>query len=57
MLEFERFYAGEARPSIALERLLRAALVQMLFSIRSEWQWLHSTPRLCCYPWIKTIKL
>jgi len=36
--EFERLYADEGRPSIAPERLLRAALVQILFSIRSERQ-------------------
>ncbi len=36
--DFERLYAGEGRPSIAPERLLRAALVQVLFSIRSERQ-------------------
>ncbi len=34
--DFERVYAGDGRPSIAPERLMRAALVQILFSIRSE---------------------
>ena len=34
--DFSRLYAGDGRPSIAPERLLRAALVQILFSIRSE---------------------
>jgi transposase len=37
-VEFETLYADEGRPSIAPERLLRAALVQILFSIRSERQ-------------------
>jgi transposase len=33
---FERMYAEGGRPSIAPERLLRALLVQMLYSVRSE---------------------
>ena len=32
--DFERLYAGEGRPSIAPERLMRASLVQNLFLIR-----------------------
>jgi transposase len=36
--EFDRLYSAEGRPSIAPERLLRASLVQMLFSVRSERQ-------------------
>ena len=36
--EFERLYAGEGRPSIAPERLIRASLLQILYSIRSERQ-------------------
>lgn len=36
--EFDRLYAREGRPSIAPERLLRASLVQILFSVRSERQ-------------------
>ena len=36
--EFDRLHAKEGRPSIAPERLLRAGLIQMLFSIRSERQ-------------------
>src|SRR5208337_1417565 len=34
--QFERMYASEGRPSIAPEKLLRAQLLQMLYSIRSE---------------------
>jgi transposase len=34
--EFSRMYASEGRPSIAPEKLLRALVVQMLYSIRSE---------------------
>ncbi|HVO60875.1 MAG TPA: IS5 family transposase [Terriglobales bacterium] len=33
---FDRMYAREGRPPIAPERLLRALVVQMLYSIRSE---------------------
>ncbi len=36
--EFDRLYADEGRPSIAPERLLRASLLQMLYTIRSERQ-------------------
>lgn len=36
--DFDRLYAGDGRPSIAPERLLRASLIQILFSIRSERQ-------------------
>jgi transposase len=34
--QFGRMYAREGRPSIAPEKLLRAQLLQMLYSIRSE---------------------
>jgi len=34
--DFEAIYADEGRPSIAPEKLLRASLLQILFSIRSE---------------------
>jgi len=33
---FDRMYASEGRPSIAPEKLLRAQLLQMLYSVRSE---------------------
>jgi transposase len=36
--DFDRLYAGEGRPSIPPERLLRASLIQILYSIRSERQ-------------------
>ena len=35
---FERLYAREGRPSIPPERLLRASLLQMFYSVRSERQ-------------------
>jgi transposase len=34
--EFDRLYAGGGRPSIAPEKLLRALLLQLLYSRRSE---------------------
>jgi len=34
--EFDRVYSSAGRPSIAPEKLLRALVVQMLYSIRSE---------------------
>src|SRR6266496_2445196 len=33
---FDRMYASEGRPSIAPEKLLRAQLLQLLYSVRSE---------------------
>lgn len=33
--EFDRLYAGEGRPSIAPERLIRASLLQILYPIRA----------------------
>ena len=35
---FDKLYAGEGRPSIPPERLLRASLLQLFYSIRSERQ-------------------
>ena len=36
--EFEALYVDFGRPSIAPERLIRASLIQILFSVRSERQ-------------------
>src|SRR6267142_5481865 len=36
--DFERMYATQGRPSIPPERLLRALLIQLLYSVRSERQ-------------------
>ena len=36
--DFAALYAADGRPSIPPERLLRAALVRILFSVRSERQ-------------------
>ena len=39
--EFEALYVDFGRPSIAPERLIRASLLKMLFSVRSERQLLE----------------
>jgi transposase len=49
--EFAALYAGEGRPSIAPERLLRAALVQILFSIRSERQLMEQLEYNLLFRW------
>ena len=61
--EFAALYTDVGRPSIAPERLIRASLLQILFSVRSErqmmkqieydccsaglWGWASTTPRGC----------
>lgn len=49
--DFARLYAGEGRPSIAPERLLRAALIQILFSIRSERQLMEQMQYNLLFRW------
>lgn len=49
--DFERVYAGDGRPSIAPERLMRAALVQILFSIRSERQLMEQLEYNLLFRW------
>lgn len=49
--DFERLYAGDGRPSIAPERLMRAALVQILFSIRSERQLMEQMEYNLLFRW------
>ena len=49
--DFNRLYAGEGRPSIAPERLLRGALVQILFSIRSERQLMEQLEYNLLFRW------
>jgi transposase len=48
---FSALYADEGRPSIAPERLLRAALVQILFSIRSERQLMEQLAYNLLFRW------
>jgi transposase len=49
--DFSRLYADEGRPSIAPERLLRAALIQILFSIRSERQLMEQLEYNLLFRW------
>jgi transposase len=49
--DFNGLYAGDGRPSIAPERLLRAALVQILFSIRSERQLMEQLEYNLLFRW------
>lgn len=48
---FEKLYAPGGRPSIAPERLLRALLVQMLFSVRSERQLMEQLDYNLLFRW------
>jgi transposase len=49
--EFDELYSTEGRPSIAPERLLRASLVQMLFSVRSERQLMEQMQYNLLFRW------
>ncbi len=49
--DFDRLYAVDGRPSIAPERLLRAALIQILFSIRSERQLMEQLEYNLLFRW------
>jgi transposase len=49
--EFAALYAAEGRPSIPPERLLRAALIQILFSIRSERQLMEQMQYNLLFRW------
>lgn len=49
--EFGKLYAADGRPSIAPERLLRAILIQILFSIRSERQLMEQLQYNLLFRW------
>jgi transposase len=49
--EFDRLYSDEGRPSIAPERLIRASLIQILFSIRSERQLMEQMQYNLLFRW------
>jgi transposase len=49
--DFATLYAVDGRPGIAPERLLRAALVQILFSIRSETQLMEQMQYNLLFRW------
>ena len=48
---FAKLYSGDGRPSIAPERLLRAALIQILFSLRSERQLMEQMQYNLLFRW------
>ena len=47
----DKLYAADGRPSIAPERLLRAALIQILFSVRSERQLMEQMQYNLLFRW------
>jgi transposase len=49
--DFAKLYSADGRPSIAPERLLRAALIQILFSIRSERQLMEQMEYNLLFRW------
>jgi transposase len=49
--EFDHLYAADGRPSIAPERLIRASLIQILFSIRSERQLMEQMQYNLLFRW------
>ena len=49
--EFDRLYAAEGRPSIPPERLMRASLIQILFSVRSERQLMEQMQYNLMFRW------
>ena len=50
-LAFEQLYARIGRPGIAPEKLLRALLLQALYSIRSEWQLMEQLDYNLLFRW------
>ena len=55
--DFKGLYSRRGRPSIAPERLLRASLIQTLFSIRSERQLVQHIDYNLLYRWFVGINL
>ena len=55
--KFERLYATTGRPSIAPEKLLRAGVLQMLYSIRSERQLVEQLQYNLLYQWFVGLSL
>lgn len=49
---FAKLYAADGRPSIAPERLLRASLVQILYSVRSERQLMEQLQYNLLFRWL-----
>ena len=55
--KFERLYADEGRTSIAPERLIRASLLQVLFTIRSERQLVEHIRYNLLYRWFVGLEM
>lgn len=55
--KFERLYADEGRSSIAPERLIRASLLQVLFTIRSERQLVEHIRFNMLYRWFVGLEM
>ncbi len=49
--DFDRLYSADGRPSIAPERLMRASLIQILFSVRSERQLMEQMQYTLLFRW------
>ncbi len=49
--KFDEIYGSEGRPSIAPERLLRALLLQMLYTVRSERMLMEQLDYNLLFPW------
>jgi len=56
-LEFARRYAKTGRPSIPPEKLLRALLIQVLYSVRSERQLMEQLNYNLLFPWFVGLSL
>jgi len=55
--QFDRMYARDGRPSIAPEKLLRALVIQMLYSIRSERLLMEEIDYSILYRWFIGLNL
>jgi transposase len=55
--EFDKLYAEIGRPSIAPERLLRATLLMVLYSVRSERQWMEQMQYNLLFRWFVGLEM
>jgi transposase len=55
--EFEKLYSSTGRPSIAPERLLRATLLMVLYSIRSERQLMEQLQYNLLFRWFVGLEM
>jgi len=55
--DFDRLYAGEGPPCIAPERLIRASLLQILYSIRSERQHMEQMDYNLLFHWFVGLRI